>query len=499
MSDQKQDWNLNEPQRQSMLGVVVYIIRNFRVMITLFLSLIAVSISNVNFGLIAVSVLVPASILFTILAYYQHRNFTFHVEADDLIIHKGVFVKDRTVVSVDRIQSIQITANIVQRILGLVALKVDTAGSKGNELEIPALERDRADALKALLYQKKEGVETTNETSDTTRAIAEESGKLLVRLNLLDLLKVGLTENHLKTGMIAFAFVAGTISQYQDFLTENFDASIDEYTVQAVDAGVKVIIAFVILYTLFSILLSVGRTILRFYDLRASLKQNTIDISTGLLKKNHYRVPVSKVQFIEWSSNPLRKAVGFESAKLKPSNSIGEMAKHQKIEIPALRTDKSELLLNGVFGAFEPPQQSVRINAMAYARLATVISGILFSVVSALIYWKFQWYASIPLGIWAAIIVYSYFYGKSVKLSFSDEFIVIRKGFLFKERVVIPTFKIQSLSLSENLFIKRRKLNHLRLFTAAGSKQVKYISDTDARALYDHLLLRVEQSTAPWM
>lgn len=498
MSNEEPKWNLDEPQRQSMLGVVVYIIRNFRVMITLFLSLIAVSISNVNFGLIAVSVLVPASILFTILAYYQHRNFTFHIEDDDLIIHQGVFVKDRIVVSVDRIQSIQITANVVQRILGLVALKVDTAGSKGNELEIPALERDRADALKALLYTKKRETEKVEE-GKATIGFAEESGIILVRLNLLDLLKVGLTENHLKTGMVALAFVMGTVSQYQDFLLDNFDQSIDEYTIQAVDAGVKVVIGFVVLYTIFSILLSIGRTVLRFYGLKASLNKDTIDISTGLLKKNHFRVPVSKIQFIEWSNNPLRRAVGYESAKLKPSNSIGEAAKHQKIEIPALQTDKSQLLLKGVFGNFEPPKQEVGINSMAYARFAALISGILFATASAVIYWKFQWYASIPLGIWAAIIAYSYFYGRSVKLSFSDDFIVIRKGFLFKERIVIPTFKIQSLSLLENVFLKRRKLNHLRFYTAAGSKRVKYISDTEAQALYDHLLKRVEQSTSPWM
>ncbi len=501
MSSTEKKWSLDEPQRQSLLGVVVYIIRNFRVMITLFLSLIAVSISNVSLGLLAVSVLVPGSILFTILAYYQHRNFTFHVEGDDLIIHRGVFVKDRLVVSVDRIQSIQITANVIQRLLGLVALKVDTAGSKGNELEIPALERERADILKALLYRKKEaakGVEV-DDVSISQKAFSEEAGKILVRLNLFDLLKVGLTENHLKTGMIALAFVFGSISQYQDFIKENFDESIDEYSVQVFNSGIKVLLGFVMLYAVFSVLLSIGRTLLRFYGLKATLKQETVDISTGLLKKNHFRIPVSKVQFIEWSNNPLRRAVGFESAILKPSSSIGETGKQQRIEIPALRTEKSWILLEGVFGDFEEPENDIGIDAMAYARFSAVVSGLVFLSFSALIYWKFGWYASIPIGTWLLIVVLSYFYGRSVELSYGDDFIVIKKGFFFKQRVVIPTFKIQSLSRIQNVFLKRRKLNHIRFYTAAGSKQVKYISNKEVELLYDHLLMRVEQSTAPWM
>lgn len=501
MSETKPNGNLHEPQRQSMLGVVVYILRNFRIMFTLFISLVAVSISNLDIGMVVGFGLVPAAILFTVLAYYQHRNFTFHVEGDELIIHKGVFFKDRLEVKVDRIQSINITENLVQRLLGLVALKVDTAGSKGSELEIPALDRKIANALKQLLYKKKEGVYDA-ESADTdvdAAPIAEESGKILVRLSVWDLIKVGLTENHLKTGFVAIAFVMGTVSQYQDFITEKFDDSIDEYTLQAVNAGVKVVLVFIVLYTLLSIVMSIVGTFLRFYDLKAVLKSDTIDISTGLFKKLHFRIPITKVQYIEWSSNPLRKAVGFESAKLKTSNSAGEAQKQQRIEIPALKVDKSQMLADGIFTDYVPPQPKVNINAMAYARFVGIITGILFLALTGLAYWKLQWYAGIPFGLWVILIGVGYFYGKSVQLNFSDDFILIKKGFIFKSRVVIPTFKVQAVSLEENIFLKRRKLNHMKIYTAAGSKRVKYLSKKDAEALYDHVLMCVERSSKPWM
>ncbi len=214
MLDQN-SFNIHEPQRQSLLGIVVYIMRNFRVMLTLLLSYLAVAFQSFSVGLISTMILLILALFFVILAYYQYRNFTFHIEDDSLVIHRGVFIKDRLVVSVDRIQSIQITENLVQRVLGLVALKVDTAGSKGSELEIPALQRNIANSLRDILNEKK--AEVTEEEVPTEPVVKEVKRKTLVKLGLWDLVKVGLTENHLKTGMIAIAFVLVRLVNIKNF------------------------------------------------------------------------------------------------------------------------------------------------------------------------------------------------------------------------------------------------------------------------------------------
>jgi putative membrane protein len=195
----------------------------------------------------------------------------------------------------------------------------------------------------------------------------------------------------------------------------------------------------------------------------------------------------------------LRKAVGYESAKLKTSNSAGEAQKQQRIEIPALKIDKSQMLADGIFAEYIPPQPEAKISAMAYARFVGIITGVIFLTLTGLAYWKLQWYAGIPLGLWLLFILMGYFYGKSVELHFSDDFILIKKGFIFKNRVVIPTFKLQAVAIEENIFLKRRKLSHINLYTAAGSKRVKYLSKKDAIAIYDHVLMCVERSLEPWM
>lgn len=505
MSDTPSNFDMSIPQRQHPMGVVVYMLHNFRAMITLFIAFFAITSSSAWFWSIVAFVSLPVLIIFGVFSYYQYRNFTFQVADEELIIHKGIFFTERIVIDVDRIQSIHITENIVQRLLGLVALKVDTAGSKGNELEIPALERKKANALKMLLRFKKQ--ESSGEINPELAEIATAQDtdelrppkKVLVQLGIKDLIVVGLTENHLRTGILALAFVFGTISQYQQMLESYIQESVDVYAQQALRAGIKVILIGIVLFTIISICLSIFRAVLRFYDLKAVLHSDAVEISTGLVKRNSYRLPIRKIQYVKWVSNPLRRWAGFESAVLKPSSSVGETNKTQRIEIPALHIHQSEALANGIFPDYQIPAHTLTTNADAYARFAGIVAGILlFPIISVLVYlygyWPLLTLLAIPL-----IAFLGYRYGRSVKLDFDSEYLCVRKGEVFTHRDVMATYKIQALSIHQNIGLAHRKLCHLRIFTAAGELSVRYLTLEDSQKLYDFLLLRVEKGNEPWM
>jgi len=505
MSDNEAKWDISTPTRQSYLGVVIYLIRNLRALATLFISLIAVAAAAPKFWTIAGISLIPLVILFAILAYWQYRNFTFHLEADNLIINKGVFVKDRKSVPVERIQSIQVTKNVLQRILGLVALKVDTAGSRGNELEIPALERERADALRDLLYARKEALsskeETFNESVEkhgSTKTFKEES-ETLVKLSLIDLIKVGLTENHLKTGFLALAFVSAYLNQYQELLQEYLEGYIDTYADKVTDASLTLVISFLVFYALVSVALSMIRTFLRFYDLRAVLNREAVEINSGLLQKNEYRIPKNKVQFIQFDTNPLRRLVGYESATLKPSNSVGDTGKKQTIEIPALQSVKSNILATGIFPDAKQPEMVIMADHWAYARLYSLISLFLIVPICTLLAWQFSFLGLTSLLFVLPFAAYGYRYGKTVRIYYDRYFVYVKRGWLFPKKVVMPAYKAQSLKLSQNIILKKRKIAHLTLFTAAGNKTVRFLHESEVLHLYNFLLKAVEKHEGSWM
>jgi putative membrane protein len=511
MSDSEGEWDIGKPTRQSYLGVVVYMMRNFRALTTLLISLIAVAAAAPIFWTIVGIALIPLMILFSLFAYWQYRNFTFHVEGDELVIHKGVLVKERKTVPVERIQSIQVTKNVIQRILGLVALKVDTAGSRGNELEIPALERSRADALRDLLYDKKEALKAESATADQVRdetAIpgaekerdaADERGHLLVHLGFFDLIKVGLTENHLKTGFIALAFVFGYASQYQEFLEEYLEGYVDTYASKVAEASLTLIIFGLVLYAVFSVLLSMIRTFLRFFDLRAELKSEAVEVTTGLLQRNEYRVPKRKIQYIEWETNPLRRLVGFESAKLKPSNAAGDVSGVQNIEIPALKMESSDRLGKGVFPGIHCPEPFIAADPFAFARFYAFLSVFLSAPLAFLLFSYFGLWGITSLGLLLLFAGLGYRYGKSVRVHFNEHFIFIKEGWLFPKRIVLPSYKLQSVELTQNFVLRRRKLCHMKFYTAAGSNTVRFLSERKAMDLYNFLIYTVERHEGSWM
>lgn len=512
---EEKEFDLLSPQRQSKLGVVVYLLRNFRALLTALITMVAITASKPGIWLIVGFALIPIVIIVSAIAYYQYRNFTFHISDNELIIHNGVFFKDRTVIAIDRIQSIQVSEHLIQRMLGVVALKVDTAGSKGSELEIPALERKHANELKDMLYSRKKEIEQDKrvfsdsaETADfvgtdaseaTVEPEEEEAPKKLVHLNLRDLLLVGLTENHLRTGFIAVAFVFGTVSQYQEIYESYLEESVDQYAVQALNAGLMFALAMVVAFIVMSLAISVIRTFLRFYDLSAVLKLQAVEIQTGLLKRESFRIPIRKIQYVKWESNPLRRAVGFESAKIKPSNSVEDTASNQRNEIPALRKLQSEVLTEGIFPGFREPEAVLKANKWAYARIAVLISLVIILPAVGILFAFYGFVSLLILLLIPIIGVLGYSYGKTVRIFYDQDYLLIKKGWFFTERVVLPSYKLQSISISENVFLKRRYLCHLQFYTAAGGLSVRYLNIDEARAIYDYLLYCVERSNEPWM
>src|SRR5690606_10234623 len=139
---------------------------------------------------------------------------------------------------------------------------------------------------------------------------------------------------------------------------------------QALNSGLMFALAMIAVFVVISLAISMVRTFLRFYDLNAVLKLQAVEIKTGLLKRETIRVPIRKIQYVKWESNPLRRSVGFESAKIKPSNSVGETANKQSIEIPALKQEQSALLAEGIFPGFREPESVLKADKWAYMRFA---------------------------------------------------------------------------------------------------------------------------------
>ena len=109
----------------------------------------------------------------------------------------------------DRIQSVDFKRNIVHQFLNVVSVQVDTAGSKGSELELDAIEQERAEELReiVLAYKRAKIISAPAEGEfPPDLPPVKEVPELILSLSPKDLIKVGISENHLRTAAIIFAF-----------------------------------------------------------------------------------------------------------------------------------------------------------------------------------------------------------------------------------------------------------------------------------------------------
>jgi putative membrane protein len=453
--------------------------------------------------------LILASFISPVLRYLYLK---FHIENDELIINSGVFNKERKAIPLERIQNINIDQNLVQRFLNIVSLEVETAGSKAKELTIPGLERSVADALKKELNKrgraiKLESTESLTENSEpieqgvVPKTEIEEQGEVIMDLNLIDLFKVGITQNHLRSGFAALGLMFGFYYQFQDPIEELFGDYLEAFTWEnAVASATFSLATFTIIgFLIASVIVSLVLAINRYYGFKMVHKEDYLEVSMGLLNRKEIKLPLQKIQVLEFHSNPLRRLLGFKTAAIHQAQSTDSGA--AGVSIPACRKEQQRQIHEIVFGA-EPsePTQVFQAHAWSHARLRFYIVGT-FAIPAAATLVYFEQY--VPLVFLGAVVIinvfFAYMYGKKSWVGRNAEFVSFAKGWIFPSEIITPIFKTQAVERWRSVFLKRREECHIKIHTASGPRGLRYLNENDMIDFYNGVNNQVLVEERKWM
>ncbi|PQJ32965.1 hypothetical protein BST92_14005 [Nonlabens arenilitoris] len=507
--------DISQPTRQSKLSILFYLLKGIKGLIAfVFFAAFSMRSWNSTLGVIAVSAFI---IMVTLVGpIVQYWFFKFYVTGDELIIEKGWIFKKRKAIPLERIQSINITQNIGQRLLGIVAVEIDTAGSKAKELEIPALNRHFAIQFKDLLGLKKQHLIIDSNVIETADSIVSNNdmtstidSKLILELSFIDLLKVGITQNHLRSGGLAIGVIIGFWYKIKD-VVENFFGDIFESVDVDLEQAVKqpeafgysilvVILSAVVMFLIASIVVSLLMSINKFYDYKMILKDDHLEVRMGLLNKKEIKIPLSKIQILEFHSNPLRKLLNFKTARIYQAQSQNNII--SSVEVPACHPALQSQLQHLIFEeSIEQSEKELLTNPWSHARLDMYIASIFGLPLAAMaIFFQYYWAIIIPVCFIIAIGFMGYQYGKNSRVIRDDDFVVFYKGWLFNSVIISPVYKTQAIEKWRSIFIKKRGEAHLKLHTAGGSRQLKYLIEKEINVMQNDINNHVIQSTKNWM
>ncbi len=493
--------DLTKPTRQSPRGLILIFLISVQKFIRAFWPILLLLVfrnevfKNNPVVLIAIAAFVVLLVIHSILYYL---NFFFYLEDDEFILKKGYLRKQTLSIPFDRIQSVNTKQNLIQQLLNVVTLEIDTAGTAGKELKIHALNISVSGELQEQLQSEKKSTQTTEEAQAQKPGTGKE--KLLLKLTPIDLLKIGISQNHIRAGLIILAFGLQIFNRIQDVFEKKAEQYSSEF-IEFISTSNSALLTFlVIFFLLVSILFSLFRTVFKYFDFKLLKKEKSYRIESGLFNKRNVIIPLQKVQQLNWETGPLKKIFGIYHLVLKQAVSgQNRQQQQQLVDAPGCLTQHLEKLKSDLFGEDELTEVPRIYSDNFYFRRLWLLFGWI-PVLAATPFFYSQWIFWISAPIWLlGSAGYSYLIIRKRYFRMNNTQIRISKGAVSHKWEQMELHKIQAVEFRQSVFQKRRSLASIELMNASGTITIPYIDEKLAKQIYNYLLYHTEISKKRWM
>jgi putative membrane protein len=496
--------NFFQPQRQSLIGVLVLFANTVQKTVRAFWPLAIVWLVRIEtmnklflFGGTALILL-----LLALFSYLQYHYFTFHIdeETEEFVIQKGVFNKTRITIQLHKIQQVNINQSLIQKLVKVHKLEIDTAGSDKKEASISAISHELALALKERLIALSK---TSNETAVDKISEIEEK-QTLIAIDFVSLLKIGITSNYVRSFALILVFFSTILENVSKIIG---DEVLDENQVTNYLDSLPIITSIVLVFGLFfTLILAVNlvRTVIKYFNFTIQKSQNSVSLHYGLLATKNILLNPNKVQKVTISQNFFQKKLDVTSVKVfQASSGEQELKAKDQIEIPGCSLTERDKFLALLFQnlpdkgkKFKPNWRKLAVNSFFFLLFPITITFFLN--------WNFQWIIwdlwiiySLIFMVFAGILVWFSF--KNYRLFVSNAFIIKQNGAWDIDTSIIEPYKIQAIALHQFFWQKVTNIGSVRLSTAGGNITFTTANFDEVKQLVNFWLYQVETSDRNWM
>lgn len=504
---EEQFHQLSEPKRQSPVAIFTILITFIRRLFSMFWFILVPLVVGSNRGSIfemsisTVAITVSAiTVVGAILSYFRYYYF---VDETSLNIHKGVLGKTKVNLPFERIQNINFEQKIIHQLFGVVSLQIDTAGSSGAEIKIDALPKQEAETIRDyILEQKREIIANSIQDDEDSEIIHEPviekmPDELILNLGIVDLIKVGVSQNHLRTAFIIIGIGWGFMDNIEDVFKVNFfDLFLDNLEFIG-SSFIIPILAFLII----SFLITLVRTVLQNFNLRFYKSHEGFKVNSGLFTRHEVSLRKEKVQIIQWTDNPIRKLFKIFTLDIKQAVAGVIANRKQKAEVPGCYQHQVDMVLDSCFPELKEEHFTEHQIDFSFAIRRFLYFGLIPMIISLTLYfflWKINF---LVFGIAFPIVIFLFLwlYHRKYRVYVGSDFIKIRKGIFGTSNSVLPLYKVQAIESVQTIYQRRKGLANVQIHTANGTLSIPYFDLEKTRALKNYVMYKVESSDKTWM
>lgn len=504
------EFNFDELSRQSPKGIIINygvllykLGKSFWVFIPLLFS------DNIENKASYFSLIIGGlALFFLVVAFFQYVFFKFKISGDHFILHRGIIVRKKMSIPIDRIQSVNFKQNLIHQLINITQVEIQTAGAKDAEVEIKAISRTKAEALKSRL-QSISVFEGKSDLGEKSTDYVEE--KIIYRLSVNELFKVSFSENHIRSFFWIIAIIFSFGYQLEDIVKDwNFADKLVKFVVnnQSKITGSLLVLSVVFLGGLvISVIVSFVRVFLRHFDQKVLKKEDGIQVSEGLFTKREDVLKIKKVQYTITETNPIKQKLGIQTVRIKQAGSA-KIKQKKQVALVGVRDEFLIKLKNLFFGKNSNIEKEENENDIQYKPAnyylfrMFVITFLFLAALNGFMYvnnfslQNFILFNAMLIPISILLILLKF---RKTYVRFEDKTLVVGEGKIGTVTKLMEYFKTQNIRYSQSFIQKRRGVATLKLQTASGVIKLPCYPQEQAREIKERILTEVENTTRDWI
>ncbi len=425
-------------------------------------------------------------------ALIKHFFFSFWIDADTFYVKEGWLRKKNKTIPIDRIQSLNVEQTLLHRFTNTGKVLVETAGSAKAEVEIRAISMEVVEELQHKLFQQRKQT-----VGKVVESIIPAQEKPLFTLGFLDLIKIGLSQNHLRTIGVVLVVVIGFLDDLENQWGILPEGKLEEMGEAA--QSMMVLITLGAVLTVGVIISSVVRILLTHADLTLFHNGQRFRLNAGLLTIRETVVSDRKLQSLTWSENPIQRLFGLFRLNFSQAT-MDSPEGRQQVSIPGLYKQSLQEILSLVFRSEQRDQGAWAGIDHRYFWKQWIGTGILPALIASIGGFVVEFSLWFPALIWLLISGgFAWKMARKWKWFLNRDLLVLKQGWLTSQSTFLPIYKIQSMSLHQNPVQRWRNLVSITLHMASGTESIPYVPMAIARQLQGYVLYRIESDNRSWM
>ena len=396
------------------------------------------------------------------IGHARWRRTTYWIDDVALHVRSGVFTPDEKLVPRARVQAVDSSTGVLQRLFGVVELRVQVPGaSDADEVVLTAVAHEEAARIRLALGQP-----------------APAPPDELVRLGMRGLLLAALTGPQISVALSAVAGIVALLNNVVDVARdgEGVIARLDTMHEIAL-AGAIVLGGAYVLSFLAAIVVFAGFEVRREADV--------LRISRGLLARRGLSVPLARVDGVVIVEGLARGPLGLAALRIESAAYGGERAAGRTL-LPLVRRRDAEALIARLVpslavapGALErPPRRALR-RFVVLPSLAGALAGAAFALAAA----PQAWPAAPALALGGAILGLRAYRAAGVRLA--DDVVVVREARLARRTLLARRHRLQEHAIERTPPQARAALADLRVTVGSGGEgRARHLDRATAEAAF---------------